>query len=298
MEESYFHIGLHKTGTTYLQRAVFPRLKDINYISQEKIAWILRSIATHDPLIFDCQTVRQRLRNCFRMGKNLISAESLSGNPFLQYMNRSYILNKIHGMFPKAKIVICIRSQVEILVSLYKQFVKMGGTKRFSELIEPIKDLRGPQYDYLSLKMFRYSLYLRKIEEYFGSGNMHVCVYENLVKDADRFLLNLLSFMDVEIVPQFSSKRENVSPHDSELYIHLVLNRFFQSPRNVCGIPKPPRGYPFLCRLLSRFTSKKHDWLIPAELKKELRSYYREDNELIDVRYDLGLQRDHRQEYF
>ena len=55
--EIFIHIGMHKTGSSFLQNEIFPKL-DINYF-RPKDEYIIKP------------------------GKNLISNESFMGNPFI-----------------------------------------------------------------------------------------------------------------------------------------------------------------------------------------------------------------------
>lgn len=112
------HIGLHKTGTTYLQEVIFPQLKSVSLIR----GWYsLRKIVN------SCNKTRNAI---------LISYEGLSGNPFCgSYMQDFYKKMKIiMKLFGNPKIVVGFRQQHTFIASLYKQYLHQGGFKSFSYL--------------------------------------------------------------------------------------------------------------------------------------------------------------------
>jgi len=299
MKEIYIHIGLHKTGTTWLQRVVFPQLQTVNYIPRENISRIVTEILMHDPSIFDEKTVMESLECYLVEGKNLFSSESFSGLPFLQYVNRSDILKKIHMLFPNAKIIICIRSQIDILCSLFAQFVRLGGVKKFSKLINPPQIFNTSLYDYLNLDMFKYSVYLREIERLFSRENVYICLYENLHRNYELFLDGLLGFLKEEKCKiQFENKRYNRSPSDSELYVGWLLNRIFKSTKMQHGLPRLGRSYSYLVRIMAMPLGNMKRWYISDRLEKYIKEYFRRNNHIMDERYQLGIQKVHAEKYF
>jgi hypothetical protein len=304
MRDLFIHIGLHKTATSFLQHEVFPKLKGINYVPQQKFYTpILRQICLTDPLYFNEKEIKNQLFNYLTTGKNLISSEGLSGSPFLQYTNRSAILTKLHNMFPEAKIIIGIRAQKDIIISLYKQYVKHGGVKKFNDFITPYKDVSVPisiTYDLLDLETFKYSKYLEKIEYYFGKDNMYIYIYENLKKNPEEFLQGILEFMKVSAISKINYKPVNASWDDAAISIAVVLNRFIKSHYNKYGLlPRPRRPIKFrdIVNVLGRL-SIKHTRIISDNMTKFLKDYYRNDNLYIDKKYNLFLEKDHYDEYF
>ncbi|MFT4544599.1 MAG: hypothetical protein ACI9EQ_001059 [Bacteroidia bacterium] len=104
--EVFFHIGLQKTGTTFLQRELFSKIKDSNfqYVDGHDHPQIFNSFRFQDPIYFDENQVRQEIA-CLAEGKMklLISFEDLSGHPYNAAQARSVIADKIKRCFPNAK---------------------------------------------------------------------------------------------------------------------------------------------------------------------------------------------------
>ena len=114
-----FHIGLHKTGTTFLQRNVFPVMEGIHSYVYYHPLWDLFSAREDEHMIVSC--------------------ERLSGSPFSgSWANQgaTYVEN-IGRMFPEAKCIIGFRKHDALVRSLYKQYLHEGSTASPDELFHP-----------------------------------------------------------------------------------------------------------------------------------------------------------------
>lgn len=110
------HIGLHKTGTTFLQTNVFPKIEGID--APRKIPSLI---------------------NTPENKTTLISHEPLSGDPFggKWIEEFKYNVKGLSKLFPKSKCIIGFRRHDRLIKSLYKQYLKegnIGGAKHIFEI--------------------------------------------------------------------------------------------------------------------------------------------------------------------
>jgi hypothetical protein len=101
------HIGLHKTGTTFLQKYFYPKLEDVQYINST------------DPI----HKLTDGLND--KTGKLLISSEGFSGNPFKESWLRQFYtsLRFIKKIFPYCRIILGLRDHKNLAISLYSQYI-------------------------------------------------------------------------------------------------------------------------------------------------------------------------------
>jgi hypothetical protein len=295
MQELFIHIGLHKTATTFLQDEIFPNLEGLHYTRKEDITELIREITIHDQTISNIDSIKDRLAATFSGDRNLISGESLSGNPFLQYINRTNTLDKLRSMFPNAKIIIGIRSQVGIIASMYKQYIKCGGVKTLSDLTAPPMDIHQPAYEYFNLSTFKYNALIKKIEDCFGRDNLYIYVYEDLIDNQARFLSGLLNFLGATL-PTIKPQPKNISPSDSEICLMRIANMIFRTLRKNYGLPRP-LGYYTVIRFLGKFLYRSSQ-IISPEFARKLKDFYRHDNEILDKDYQLSLKKQFNKQYF
>lgn len=165
MNKLTLHIGLHKTGTTFLQRQYFPYFEDTHYFNKN--------------LAFQ-NLAYKRNRNFF------ISNETLSGRPWNEEWKRGIknsfswlesfemATDNMQQLFPDAHIVVVFRKQGDLLISLYKQYIQEGGELNFQNFynengVLKEKDLAlKPRLDILNEKFSRVSVL--SFEEFKSEG--------------------------------------------------------------------------------------------------------------------------------
>jgi hypothetical protein len=90
MKEVYIHIGLHKTGTTFLQFNIFPKLSDVKYISmlnhwnntseyKDQLIRIFKDTLLKKTMSDkDIEDAKKLVEKCFTARKNITSYETFS----------------------------------------------------------------------------------------------------------------------------------------------------------------------------------------------------------------------------
>jgi hypothetical protein len=193
MYNIFIHIGLHKTGTTYLQNKVFPLLKDVNYIS-----------------VFSTSIVgNKNFVLCEKLSKeqiNLISDEALSGIPYdsTSSASRSEIANRLYRLYPNAKIIITFRNKDDWLKSVYKQYTKRDREKTGL-------DFNGWYNTLFDKSLLDFKSYEKYLKEKFSE--VLVLDYEELRDNPKNYIKKLCSFIGVS-VPKFQLIYINKSRSD------------------------------------------------------------------------------------
>jgi len=191
----FIHVGLHKTGTTFLQKEVFPKIKDIHYIFRVGI---------------DTTIDRYKV--------NLLSDENLDGGSYRLFRrgyHRNAIALNLSKMFPSAKIIICIRDKEQWLKSAWKQYLVAYygySFEKYKELMDPVI----PEFDI-------YIAYLKTLFK-----DVYVCHFEDLQKDPKAFVKGICDFMEVE-TPEFSNKKYYQGITDGQAQFIQLFDSVFHS---------------------------------------------------------------------
>jgi len=128
----------------------------------------------------------------------VLSHERLTGNPHSGFYDWAVVANRIAIAAPNARVVIAIREQRSMIVSTYKQYVRIGGTQSLEQYLRPINDYRLPRFDWRVLRYVEVvSLYKSLFKdvlvlpvETLGSGGME----------------GLWRFLDVDPAPAISER--------------------------------------------------------------------------------------------
>jgi hypothetical protein len=191
----FIHVGMHKTGTSFLQNEVFPNIPNICYSGKV-------DLTTH--------VEENRI--------NLFSDENLDGGSyrlFNSWHDRYHIANNLKKMFPDAGIIICLRDEKTWVVSAWKQYVLSYFGHSFVEYFE--------RTSRESLDFIRYATYLQHL-----FTNVLVLRYEDLQKDPERFVSSICDFMGVPH-PAFVNRPVYQSLTNNQAFFIIIFDHIFRS---------------------------------------------------------------------
>jgi hypothetical protein len=275
------HVGLPKTGSTYLQKHYFSLLQRTFWSTQQPFSWphelnflYAGNQLWYQDLIYGDSTILRDERSAMYAAatralvpnwrKNacafarstasldswLLSAEGLCG--------LSTDITELHMTLLKdagvSKVLFVCRQQTNWALSLWRQFLL--AEDRFARYI-PFEELFGTDRE-PGVVDLDWNQYIKIIDAQFGAKNVLVLPYEFLITDSIGFYKQLNSFFGVseEVLIAARDARENPSRTDS-VYRGLSIDREFPFSR-----------LPRLRRQLHRL-SQRHPRFIPECLKME-----------------------------
>ncbi len=192
--EIYFHAGLGRTATTFVQRSIFPKFKDIYYIQKKQYK-------NADQIIASTQAK-----------KYLISHEFYSGNIVDE-------LREFSKKYPDAKIIIVLRRQDKWMASHYKRSVKKGHPESFEEYIDLENDTGYRKVD----DLFFFPK-IKEIEKLFNHKPL-ILFHQDLKDNPQKFLQQILDYTGVKETRPISFKARHTSYSNKELRVRQWVAR-------------------------------------------------------------------------
>ena len=287
--QTYFHIGYHRTGSTFLQKKVLPQFHDNAFLflphENNKIGSALIEEPNYKQEITTCLgELQSDFESSEGSGKPIVvSGEGLSGDMFHDYLDMP---EKIYALFPNAKIVVMIRSQLSIIPSMYEYvYLKAGGTMSYSKFLA--KTIENDKFNYYKL--------LSKYIDVFGRDAVKIKLYEDLKQDQKGFFDDILNFMELSSnyhIESSSSYRNTRYGALSILGVRLtnILMNPFVSPENDTvfhpfGIAVSEKLDSIFQKLPLRKLTGNEDKI---KFQQKIIDYYRDSNrKLLE---DLGLE--------
>ena len=206
-----YHIGYHKTATTWLQVNLFSNA-DLGFVpfgsliphtgeppSKKDVSKVgAKYFIRHDDfrILLPFETRKEEFLGTCKSSQSsekttVISNERLSGHPSSGGYDAFLIASRIVDADPSAKIVICFRNQVNMITSYYFQYLKGGGRKSIKELLSETFDPRRIGF---SLDHFAYDKLAQYYIEHLGSKNVLLLPYEELLETPNVFVNNIMMF--------------------------------------------------------------------------------------------------------
>lgn len=208
------HVGLHKTGSTWLQKVLFV---DDGFETPwgQQAALPVELLAFDDGLAFDPEGTREKLvanRETFG-GVPVMSHESLSSRPNRGVYFADKVAQRLKALFPKAKILLIIREQHSIVYSMYQQHVRDGGRCTLTDYIGSDDQPEGfvPP---CQLSFFDYTELRKTYLQYFDEDSVLMLPLELLGKNAQEFSDRICTFAGAPLrkVPVSKRVNEAISP--------------------------------------------------------------------------------------
>jgi hypothetical protein len=194
--EIYFHVGLGKVASTYLQQKFFPQLTGIYYVPT----------------------------NQYRVSKRIIQRQQytsyLVSREFDRQLERE--VKWFTQTYPKAKVIIIFRRHDSWIASQYRRYVKNGWFRSFEEFIDLDKD-----NGFWKCADLLFYPKIEIIERYTGSKPL-VLFHDDLKNDPWRFLDDIAQFTG-SMYSQESVSLDHVHKSYSErqlLYLRSFCRRY------------------------------------------------------------------------
>ena len=254
--EIYYHVGLPKTATTFLQHEVFPKFRGIHFVKKH-------DFKHHDKII-----------QKHRQSKVLFSVE--------HDWDFEQALSSFAEKYPHARIIIAFRRHDKWLSSKYRYYIRKSGFKRFEEYFDLENDL-----GVLTKEDLRFMNYIRIIEKYFHEKPL-VIFQDELKEDFYGVLDHLAGFMGASydrnrIKPKVIKKAFN----DKQLFYLRKFNRTFKHhPKkfkkriwrrsHIMTRKYVVHTFAFFVNFIPK-TMTPDFVLLPPEALEKVREYYKQD---------------------
>lgn len=226
------HIGLHKTGTTWLQRRVFAdeRMGYLSLTPTGQSNEATDAFVTVDPLAFDPAAARHRFRPLLdgAQAKGLIpiiSQERLSSDPSFGGYYFTDVVDRLVRTFGTFRVLLTIREQRGMLLALYRQAVRSGATHSLTQMIGTGTEPTGwaptirPEY-------LKYDRMIAHLSGRVGRENVCVLPLELMKSDAKDYLARLQAFTGANATAEPKMEPENAGLSPLATQISTFTNRF------------------------------------------------------------------------
>ena len=189
------HIGYHKTGTTWLQERVF-KVAKAGFRSPWTPMEIAEGLILPNDLDFNFNMARKTFESGVTSpsGSGLIPVltwERLSGTAHAGGFDSATIAQRLHGVFPEARILIVVREQRSMIYALYQQYVRDGGIATLDGYLRPRHEWEIPQFRFEHLEYDRLARLYRKL---FGSDRVLVLAFEELRVNPNGFAARIVAY--------------------------------------------------------------------------------------------------------
>ena len=228
------HIGYHKTATTWLQAQFFRDYHGFKKIMDHEE--VFKIITGPHGLVFDPELVRQKIKDRISTLPSgvvpVISSELLSGNPFFGGRESDVFAERLRTIWPEARVLITIRSQLKILPSVYMQYLQRGGTLHYSRFFIEEKELG---YVWFSPIHYEYDRLLAKYQGLYGREKIYTMQQEILADNPERACADLANFAQAERyrgLTEGSTKTRGASYPEYSVWALRRVNHFRKSALN------------------------------------------------------------------
>lgn len=240
MPEPLIHIGYHKTGSTWLQQAIF-RDDRIGFATHETPLPVDEAFIAQNPFTFDASRARATFGSALSDAAErglvyAISHERLSGDVGTGGVDSRMIADRLAESFPGARVLIVLREQRSMLLSIHKTQVRFATQtleERWRDRTVIERRRAGPTLEY-----FDYDLLVAYYQKLFGADRVLVLPYEALRADALGFVSQIAKFVELPSPTEVPTEAANPSLPAGI----LELNRYFNKLLRLVGMAERFEG--------------------------------------------------------
>lgn len=229
-----FHLGIHKTASTFWQKSIFTNLKNCLFLDRYKSREFKRYILYTDDFEFDSKIAydlftkitNENIRQ--EQDTIIISDEEYYGNPYLGAVDRKRNIDRILKTFEKnVYFLIFLRNQTSLIESIYNQYIKTGGTATFNSFISYQKYPLITQSNY-----FKYNEYLKYLIQNVSKNNVSVHLFEEFKNNKPHVIEKICNNLNLYLeIKTENEKIVNFSLSNTFLGPMRIFNKITKSPK-------------------------------------------------------------------
>ncbi|MBH07786.1 MAG: hypothetical protein CMP71_01625 [Flavobacteriales bacterium] len=280
MIKNFFHIGYHKTGTTWFQKSFYPLVENIKFIERQNIR----------------DHFYENKEKVFTNNFNVFCDEELSGNLHndgLSGFLTASVRYKI-SKFQNPVVIIFIRNQFDIIESSYLQYVKEGGNFSIKKYLfhEKYPD-RKNRFPLFSFNHFNYYNLIKSYCDLIGKENVFIYTYEDFSSNTKAFVQKFIKEHGLKIdIKNIDFSKKNKSYSIISYYLAKLISRFtFKNVLFKHYFFHIPWLYEKSTKLLSKIEilPAKNYNIVNKDLKKYIHKTYKESNQKLHKNFGIDL---------
>lgn len=182
MNKVFFHVGYHKTGTTWMQNELFPKL-NIKYLGR---IYNSKKNADHN-------FSGKGLGEIISLAKKQTEDVLISDEGIMTDQSPKQVAQQIKRHFAGAKIILSIRNQNDLINSRINH-----ASKRFYLQKKLAYECKSENINGEAFEFYDFENTFNIFSKYFGSDAVHIIVYERLFDD-DLEILRLEKFLNTKL---------------------------------------------------------------------------------------------------
>ncbi|MDW3192742.1 MAG: sulfotransferase domain-containing protein [Cytophagales bacterium] len=243
MDKVLIHIGYQKTGSTWLQKTLFKRGDKVFEPINERDSGA-SNLARHffkdpegnllSPFDENLKNIKDSLKwhldnNPIPEGKiPVLSNERLAGNAHAAGFDAAQVASRLRSTFPNGKVLITIRDQRSIILSIYFLYLSRGGTMSLKRYLNSRYDGKRPHF---SPNHINYLPLTRHYSKLFGKHNVKVIPLELLETNSNEFLSEIGQFVGRKLAFDQINLDEKINKTSNHFinYHFRVANHFLWS---------------------------------------------------------------------
>jgi hypothetical protein len=266
--DQLLHVGYVKTATSFLQTSVFNN-PDLGFglaAGTENRPLLIQNtvLAPHFEPLPEEAAAQFRAHEAPLRDAGLMpvwSEETLLGDPVRRRYEGQHLFPHFKSLFPNAGVLITIRAQVPMAMSIYSQHIYEDGICQFDEFLGTGNSRTGFS-PYLRADFLMYDAAIRAYHDAFGKDRVLVLPQELLRADPDQFYKKLSNFTGRSVSAPQKTGRKNERRSPAIMRLKRLTNHFLPLKPT-----KPRDSFRHKANgMLMRHGSR----LIPASVSKKL----------------------------
>jgi hypothetical protein len=306
------HVGYKKCGSTWLQRNLFNRT-DRGFFPiapNQKKDDTQRSKYLGDYFVFDANgylldPFSNRTDEVKKLVEELLSGvgnkipvtscERLCGQAHAAGFDAAIIAERIADALPDAKILIIVREQISVAVSLYFQYLKAGGHRHYRHYFAPPTDRVRPGF---APSYFEYHKLISHYQSVFGSQNVLCLPLEQLLLEPGVFVEKLRNFTGADIPNDLPFDKREKAGSNRAVEIKTRYLNLLKRPHSLNGFaldtPKSSEhAVAFIRDKISKLVPEGYEQKMIAKIRSDvaelLGDHYRDSNRKTEQLIGLPL---------